>query len=286
MTDEFEAEAAGGDGRGTGRDVEEDAGIMRLQEVLGVRFRNPGLLVQAVTHSSFEGGGPLAGNERLEFLGDAVLKLVTAWHLYVTCPDAPEGELSTMLGRAVSERALAEAAGRLGIADFLRVGYSLEAAGGRRLPSVLADAFEAILGAVFLDQGLDAAKRLVVRELRPGPGLGASTDGRDARNYKAILQEFFQKKEKSIPEYEVVREEGPDHDKTFTVVVRSSGGPVGLGSGKTKKMAEQAAAADALARIGVLPVAGGARVEGGGVCGQDPRRDEGEAHTAPPAGLA
>ncbi|MGE5587524.1 MAG: ribonuclease III [Clostridia bacterium] len=255
--------ATAGDGR-------ENARMMKLQEIIGVRFNDPNLLVQAVTHSSFEGGGPLAGNERLEFLGDAVLKLVTAWHLYVTCPDVPEGELSTMLGRAVSEKALAEAAGRLGIADFLRVGRSLEAAGGRRLPSVLADAFEAILGAVFLDQGLKAAKRLVVRELRPGPRLDALADGGEARNYKAILQEFFQKREKSIPEYDVVREAGPDHDKTFTVVVRLAGSSVGSGSGKTKKAAEQAAAADALAKMGILPGAGGAHVEGGRVSGRDP----------------
>ncbi|MGE5593632.1 MAG: ribonuclease III [Betaproteobacteria bacterium] len=238
----------------------------RLEKVLGVRFKDLRLLAQALTHSSCEGGDPLASNERLEFLGDAVLKLVTAWHLYLTYPGAPEGELSAMLGRAVSEKALSEAAGRLGIADFLRVGRSLETTGGRRLPSVLADAFEAILGAVFLDQGLEAAKRLVVRELRAGrdPGLGAN--GRETRNYKAVLQEFFQKREKSIPEYEVVREEGPDHDKTFTVVVRLGGGPVGRGSGKTKKMAEQAAAADALVRMGMLPAAENARAEGGEAC--------------------
>ncbi|MCR4401901.1 MAG: ribonuclease III [Firmicutes bacterium] len=244
------------------RDGMEIPGLTRLQEIIGVRFNDPNLLLQAVTHSSFEGGGPLAGNERLEFLGDAVLKLVTAWHLYVTCPEAPEGELSTILGRAVSEKALAEAAGRLGIADFLRVGRSLEASGGRRLPSVLADAFESILGAVFLDQGLEAAKRLAVRELRPGPRPDAGADAEETRNYKAILQEFFQKREKSIPEYEVVREAGPDHDKTFTVVARLAGSSVGFGSGKSKKAAEQAAAADALARLGLLPGAGGARVEG------------------------
>ncbi|MEW6227643.1 MAG: ribonuclease III domain-containing protein [Bacillota bacterium] len=126
--------------------------LERLQEILHVRFKNPGLLAEAITHSSFEGGGPLAGNERLEFLGDAVLKLVTAWHLYVTYPDVPEGDLSSMLGRAVSEKALADAAARLGLSDFLRLGHGLELAGGRTLPSILADAFEAVLGAVFLDR--------------------------------------------------------------------------------------------------------------------------------------
>jgi len=238
----------------------------RLEKLLDIHFKDLRLLVQALTHSSCEGVDPLASNERLEFLGDAVLKLVTAWHLYVTHPGASEGELSDMLGRAVSERSLSEAADRLGIADFLRVGRSLEATGGRRLPSVLADAFEAVLGAVFLDQGLEAARRLVVRELRPGSEPDRGANGRETRNYKAILQEFFQKREKSIPEYEVVREEGPDHDKTFTVEVRLGGGPVGRGSGTTKKMAEQAAAADALVRMGMLPAAENARAEGGEAC--------------------
>ncbi|MDI7246341.1 MAG: ribonuclease III [Bacillota bacterium] len=284
--DGLESGGKAGNG-GTPGDAEPGhADVGRLEGILGVRFKDQRLLAEAVTHSSFVGGGPLAGNERLEFLGDAVLKLVTAWHLYTTHPEAPEGELSAMLGRSVSEAALAEAARRLGIGPFLRLGHSLEVTGGRSLPSVLADALEAVLGAVFLDQGLDAARQLAVRELAPGSGMGAARDGQAVRNYKAILQEFFQKREKSIPEYQVVGEEGPDHDKTFTVVVKSEDGPIGLGRGKTKKTAEQAAAAHALARIGVLPAAGSACVQGGEVCGEDPGRDEGKPDPAPPAGLA
>ncbi len=268
------------EGPGSDRGID----LARLQDVLRVRFNNPGLLAEAVTHSSFEGGGPLAGNERLEFLGDAVLKLVTAWHLYVTCPDAPEGRLSAMLGRSVSERTLAEAARRLGLGDYLRVSHSLEVTGGRSLPSVLADAFEAVLGAIFLDQGLEAARLFIVRELAPGPESGRGAG--DMRNYKAILQEFFQKREKSTPEYQVVSEEGPDHDKTFTVVVRSADGPIGLGRGKTKKGAEQAAAADALSRVAALPAADGTCAQGGEVCGEDRRGGEGEADPTPSSGLA
>lgn len=214
-----------------------------------MRFKNPGLLSEAITHSSLGGGRPLAGNERLEFLGDAVLKLVTAWHLYVTYPDVPEGDLSSMLGRAVSERALADAAGRLGLGEFLRLGHGLEITGGRALPSILADAFEAVLGAVFLDRGLKAALRMVTRELEPAMNVGPGAD--NSGNYKAILQEIFQKKEKYIPGYQVVSETGPDHDKTFEVEASSASGTIGRGTGKTKKEAEQAAAKDALRRMGV-----------------------------------
>lgn len=214
-----------------------------------MRFKNPRLLAEAITHSSFEGGGLPGGNERLEFLGDAVLKLVTAWHLYVTYPDYSEGDLSSMLGRAVSEKALADAAARLGLGDFLRLGHGLELAGGRTLPSILADAFEAVLGAVFLDRGLEAALRMATRELEPAMSIGPGAD--NSRNYKAILQEIFQKKEKYIPGYQVVSETGPDHDKTFVVEVSSASGTIGRGTGKTKKEAEQAAAKDALSRMGV-----------------------------------
>ncbi len=235
--------------------------LERLQSVLGVRFEHPSLLEQAITHSSFEGGGPLAGNERLEFLGDAVLKLVIAWHLYSTSPGAPEGDLSSMLGRAVSERSLADAATRLGIGEFLRLGHGLEVSGGRNLPSVLADAFEAILAAVFLDQGLDAALAVAAREL--GAATGAGVAARDSTNYKAILQEIFQKREKCIPEYRVIGEKGPDHDKTFEIAVGMASGTIGRGVGRTKKEAEQAAARDALERMGVGIVREAGGIQGG-----------------------
>ncbi|MFY9322416.1 MAG: putative dsRNA-binding protein, partial [Bacillota bacterium] len=161
-----------------------------------------------------------------------------------------EGELSAVVGQVVSEKSLASAAKRLGLSEFLLVGHSVGVTGGRQLPSVLADAFEAIIGAVFLDQGLASARDLVVGHLRL-----YAIDVRDFRtqagfrNYKADLQEMFQKKGKDLPVYRVVNEQGPDHDKTFQVAVYSGKTAIGQGAGKTKKDAEQASAKDALNRL-------------------------------------
>lgn len=244
-------------GQRSGRNHKEDSkaiskegSLHQLEGLLGVSFHNRNLLRKAVTHSSFEGGGPAAGNERLEFLGDAVLKLTCAWYFYEKDPVLAEGELSAIVGQIVSERSLASAAVRLGLSRFLMVSHSLEVTGGRELPSVLADAFEAVIGAVFLDQGLNEARDFVVNNLQLD-----TIDTRDClkgasfRNYKADLQELCQKKGKALPEYRVVREEGPDHDKTFAVSVYSEETSVGRGVGKTKKEAEQAAAEDALNHV-------------------------------------
>jgi ribonuclease-3 len=208
------------------------------------------VLRKAVTHSSFEGGGPAAGNERLEFLGDAVLKLTCSWYFYETHPNLAEGELSAIIGQVVSEKSLASAATEIGLSRFLLVGPSLEATRGRELPSVLADSLEAIIGAVFLDQGLEIAKDFVVRRLKLDTlDTQEYLKETNFRNHKAELQELFQKTRKTLPEYRVVSEDGPDHDKTFTVSVYSGDVSIGCGVGKTKKDAEQAAAEDALIRL-------------------------------------
>lgn len=228
----------------------EGGSLHQLEGLLGVSFHDRDLLRKATTHSSFEGGGPAAGNERLEFLGDAVLKLSCAWYFYEKRPVLAEGELSAIVGQVVSERSLASAAVRLGLSRFLLVSQSLEVTGGRELPSVLADAFEAVIGAIFLDQGLDEARDFVVDKLQLGViDTGACLKEASFRNYKADLQELFQKTGKALPEYKVVGEQGPDHDKTFTVSVYSGKMAIGRGIGKTKKEAEQAAAEDALNHI-------------------------------------
>ena len=235
------------DHRGNPKGGSPGGSLHQLEGLLGVSFHDRNLLRKAMTHSSCEGGGPAAGNERLEFLGDAVLKLACAWYFYEKRPVLAEGELSAIVGQVVSERSLASAAVRLGLSQFLMVGHSLEVTGGRELPSVLADAFEAVIGAVFLDQGLNEARDFVVNNLQLD-----TIDTRDClkgasfRNYKADLQELFQKRGKALPEYRVVSEQGPDHDKTFTVSVYSERTAIGRGAGKTKKEAEQAAAEDAL----------------------------------------
>jgi ribonuclease-3 len=238
---------AGQRGRRNHKETSKGGSLHQLESLLGVSFHDQNLLKKAMTHSSFEGGGPAAGNERLEFLGDAVLKVTCAWYFYEKHPVLAEGELSAIVGQVVSERSLASAAVRVGLSRFLMVSHSLEVTGGRELPSVLADAFEAVIGAVFLDQGLDDARDFVVDKLQLD-----TIDTRDClkgasfRNYKADLQELFQKGGKALPEYRVVSEQGPDHDKTFTVSVYSEKTAMGRGVGKTKKEAEQAAAEDAL----------------------------------------
>ncbi|NLB73617.1 MAG: ribonuclease III [Firmicutes bacterium] len=228
----------------------EGGSLRELKALLGVSFHDCSLLRKAITHSSFEGGGPAAGNERLEFLGDAVLKLTCAWYFYEKHPILAEGELSVIVGQVVSERSLASAAVRLGLSRFLMVSHSLEVTGGRELPSLLADAFEAIIGAVFLDQGLNVARDLIVDKLQlDAIDTRSCLKGMSFRNCKADLQELFQKRGKSLPQYRVVDEQGPDHDKTFMVSVYSGETAMGRGVGKTKKEAEQAAAEDALNHI-------------------------------------
>lgn len=224
--------------------------LSQLENILGVSFHDRNLLRKAITHSSFEGGGPLAGNERLEFLGDAVLKLTCAWCFYENHPVLAEGELSAIVGQVVSEKSLASAAVRIGLSRFLMISQSLEMTGGRELPSVLADAFEATIGAVFLDQGLCEARDFVVDKLHLD-AIDTNECLKEAsfRNFKAELQELLQKRKKPLPEYRVVSEDGPDHDKTFTVSVFSEKTAVGRGIGKTKKEAEQAAAEAALGLV-------------------------------------
>ena len=178
----------------------------------------------------------------MEFLGDAVLKLTCSWYLYEKHPDLAEGELSAIVGQVVSEKSLAAAATRVGLSRFLLVGPSLEATGGRELPSVLADSLEAIIGAVFLDQGLKAAKDFVVRRLMLDTlDTQEYLKETNLRNYKAELQEFFQKTRKTLPEYRVVSERGPDHDKTLLFLC-IQGGRNRLRGWKDEKQAEQAAA--------------------------------------------
>ncbi|NLS44150.1 MAG: ribonuclease III [Firmicutes bacterium] len=234
--------------------------LSRLQTILGVCFQDQRLLKKAVTHSSFEGGGPAAGNERLEFLGDAVLKLVCAWYFYEKHPILSEGELSVMIGRIVSEKSLASAATRIGLHEFLIVSQSLEMTGGRGLPSVLADAFEAITGAIFLEHGLDVVRNFTIEKLQlDSIDIEEFLRETNLKNYKAKLQEFLQKRGKDLPEYKTTSEDGPDHDKIFSVSVYSEKTAIGCGTGKTKKEAEQAAAENALKSIGcdwVFDIAG------------------------------
>ncbi len=206
-----------------------------LEERLGYSFSDVSLLRLALTHPSY--GAP--NNQRLEFLGDAVLQLCISEKLYNENPDAPEGKLTRQRALLVQERSLYSAALRLKIGESLILGKGELVSGGNLRPSILADAVEAIIGAVFLDSGLDAARSFVKHLL-------CNIDSSEWRDYKTELQEFVQAQGKPMPAYEVVCSEGPAHDIRITAAVAIDGQRMGMGKGKSRKDAEQAAARQAL----------------------------------------
>lgn len=213
-----------------------------LEGRLGYKLESA-LLVRALTHRSYayENGG-LPTNERLEFLGDSVLGLVVTDTLYRTHPDLPEGQLAKLRAAVVNSRALAEVSRGLELGSFIRLGRGEEGTGGRDKASILADTLEAVIGAVYLDQGLDAASELVHRLFDPliekSSNLGAGLD------WKTSLQELTAVESLGVPEY-LVTESGPDHEKTFTAAARVGGVSYGTGTGRSKKEAEQQAAESA-----------------------------------------
>jgi ribonuclease-3 len=218
-----------------------------LDRELGVSFRDPELRLAALTHRSyaFEQGLRVT-NERLEFLGDSVLGLVVTDMAYVAYPEMPEGHLAKLRAAIVNMQALADVARTLRIGEVVLLGKGEEQSGGRDKASILADALEAVFGAVYLDLGLDAARGLIERLFRPR--MEAYVRGEGDRDFKTILQELASQETRSIPDYRVV-ERGPDHEKEFTATVHVAGEPLGTGVGRSKKEAEQQAAREAYARI-------------------------------------
>ncbi len=211
----------------------------------GLRFRRLELLNQAFSHRSHanEAGNGVDNNERLEFLGDSVLGLVVAEYLYISLSDRPEGELARIKSFVVSEDSLALIARAIRIDNFILIGKGEEHSGGRRKKAILADALEAVIGALFLDSGFKAAKRFVLRHIVPE--IQKVLEDRHRKDYKTLLQELVQKRFRVYPQYNLVKKTGPDHDKTFWIEVTVEGKRYGPGSGKNKKEAEQAAAREA-----------------------------------------
>lgn len=224
-----------------------------LARKLGLRSAGQGELLDiALTHDSFsaERDGrkdPAPSNERLEFLGDAVLGAIVAHALYQRHPDKPEGKLSRLRAALVSRAALAQTAEQLGIAPLLLLGRGETAAGGARRPSILASAFEALVGAVYVSGGYDAARRFIERHHL------AHAKTSDLVDPKTTLQEYAQARFKKAPHYATIAHSGPAHARTFTVAVEIAGETMGSGDGATKKQAEAAAAREALERLGARP---------------------------------
>lgn len=212
-------------------------------------MRNPALYRQALTHSSYLRERPEAGpgSERLEFLGDAVLQLVVSEYLYKRFRALTEGELSRARAAVVSSSALARVGARLGLGDLLLLGRGEEAAGGRERPSLLEDAVEALIGAVYLDGGYRQARRVVLQLLRDELAAAAAEGWR--KDWKSALQEMAQRRGQ-LPTYVLVGTAGPDHAREFEVAVLVGGREVGRGRGRSKKEAEMEAAREAFARLG------------------------------------
>ena len=218
-----------------------------LDRALGVSFRDPVLRETALTHRSFAfEHGTETTNERLEFLGDSVLGLVVTDMAFTAYPSMPEGSLAKLRAAIVNMLALADVARSLELGRMIRLGRGEELSGGRDKSSILADGLEAIFGAVYLDQGLDVARELIERLFRPR--MEAYARGEGVRDYKTILQEVASQELRAMPDYRI-EDRGPDHEKEFTATVFLAGEPLGTGTGRSKKEAEQQAAREAYARI-------------------------------------
>jgi ribonuclease-3 len=218
--------------------------------ILGYRFRNTELLREALTHRSYANSvSDHPTYERLEFLGDSVLGLIVAKHLFLKHPEQTEGQLTKRKASLVNLKTLTQVAKREGIGQWIRLSPEEDKAGGRRRGSILSDVFESVLGAIYLDGGLDAAAAVVERILLVP--LAEDVPELVEVNYKGDLLEYLQGRGLGMPRYEVIDESGPDHQKVFTVVVHAHGQIAGRGVGSNKKDAEQLAAREALQTLGV-----------------------------------
>ena len=219
--------------------------IKDLEAAIGYKFRNISLLQNALAHSSYANErwhNSLMSNERLEFLGDSILGMVVAEYLYRSFPDRPEGELTRMRADMVCEKTLAAVAGRIDLGRHLLLGNGEEQGGGRTRNSILADAVESVIAASFLDGGMEAARQFIEKFIL----VEVPVKKLHNVDYKTGLQELVQQKKNQVLSYTLVGESGPDHDKRFEVEVKLNGKVVGVGSGSSKKRAEQDAARTAM----------------------------------------
>ena len=240
---------------GRGQLVRGRAGFEEFEARLGYRFRDRDLLESALTHRSRaneDETGVVTDNESLEFLGDSVLGFLIAETLFRVFPDFDEGQKSKIKASLVSTTTLARFAGRLNLGDYLVLGRGEEKTGGRRKRALLADGYEALIAAIYLDGGIEAARAFIARQF--GPAIEAARQPAFSEgDHKSRLQEYLQAQERALPEYHVVAESGPDHRKVFEVDVSVNGEVIASAGGRSKKEAEQAAAKLALAKLGGEP---------------------------------
>jgi ribonuclease-3 len=226
------------------------AALLEVAGKIGVAFNNINLLHQALTHTSYANESKklhIRHNERLEFLGDAVLELVISTYLYKNFPSLPEGELTKARAAAVCEPTLARRARDLNLGKYLLFGRGELATGGRDRASILADAFEAVIGAIYLDDGIGQAQKFILSQLEED--LIEIKNGNAIQDYKTLLQEIVQKDGEGTVAYKIIAESGPDHNKVFQTAVMVNEHEMGQGVGKSKKESEQHAAREALIRL-------------------------------------
>jgi len=224
-----------------------------FSEICEYEFKNMSLLKTALTHSSYanEKHGKIQYNERLEFLGDSVLSLIISEYLYSGEVKLQEGEMSKTRANIVCERSLAECAFEINLGEYIMLGKGEELTGGRERPSILADAMEALIAALYLDGGFEVAKTFVLKRLYPQ--IKQAVTGKHITDYKTALQEYIQAKHQGNKiEYRLILEEGPDHNKVFTTSLLIDGEEFKKGVGRTKKDSEQLAAKKALKQFGVI----------------------------------
>ena len=226
------------------------SGLDELQATLGVAFDDPAILGQAFIHTSYTYENlkrQTGDNQTMEFLGDAVLNMIVAEALYRGLPTLPEGKLTEIRISLIRQEKLAEKAAEIKLGDYLLLGKGEEASGGRGKRNNLADTFEALTAAIFLDRGLDVTRQFIISVFHKE--LEAIKSGQIMPNFKAMLQEFTQAEFKTLPEYEIIESSGPDHDKVFIVSVSLGDVVLAVGSGKTRKTAEAEAARTAYLKL-------------------------------------
>lgn len=219
--------------------------ITAFEEIIGYTFKDKELLKTALTHSSYANENRIKeDNERLEFLGDSVLGFVTAEYLFSQFKNRPEGELTKLRAAVVCEKSLFKFAEKISLGQYIYMGKGEDHSGGRNRPSIVSDAFEAVIAAMYIDGGIEVVKPYILSFIADAVKKEASF-----KDNKSLLQEEIQKNKGNAISYEELGESGPDHDKTFIFAVKLNGEEIGRGEGRSKKEAEQAAAGDALAKL-------------------------------------
>lgn len=224
--------------------------MTEFEKAIGYEFKNKSLISQALTHSSYANERKTENNERLEFLGDSVLGFITAEYLFKRLKKNHEGSLTKLRASLVCEQSLFEISKKIRLSDYILLGHGEEMSGGRKRPSVVSDAFEAVLAAIYLDAGMDFARKWLINLM--SDAYNDALSGNRNRDYKTELQEYIQSKKLGEIEYSVISETGPDHNKRFEVEAALGGRRIGRAMGKNKKEAEQLAARKAMGKYEIL----------------------------------